>query len=810
MAIAPGAIAFVVYLACLSGYLPLGGDLALAARGIFGGPGDAPFVWGALLSFAWAVLPGTDAFRLGVVSALGGAVSVAAVSSAAFGFLSCARGIADADASANDSRYETLPCWAASLAGVGLLLSPEIFLAATHVGPFTVQLALAMLPFAVLANCGRVVRLQNRKYLIAVAGAVAGFAFWEGLSGKIVLPIVFMLVWLERVRGKTSLPEACAYCVAGVLFALLFVLGADFTVPAVPRVAKGTLAQFFVLSVLPTLILYRFVVARWLKRAFQQRYFAAAWCILILIAGIVVVRSYHFDYGRAANDFLDEALKRLEGRRWIVSDGSFDDILAFRMPKDVHLVSFRREFDREHARMISEWAARELPDIDDDLTMAALLGPTAFLKEWSRHGGMATNCLFLTRIEPMAIPDRSALRPCGCAWRSEAQPVEAAGANAEWRGLWARMKPLVKQDEPGERLLREWMAVQGNAIGCMLRKAERDAEAWEAFSLAFVEMDADNLSLLVNMTGLCRDGKTGDAKIGEQANEKIKTAMNFLQNGRQFRFRLAQGGRLGISKEQRAKLEKLIPERREKMWETPYGKSLREALTRLEKVGGLEGKARDAELEAVERLVTRSQGAVMGAEWVKSLVCGEVELARGQSRYKEAQRHFRALITAGEGEIRRAFDRLLAVDMALGNHRDLEDDALLVLRREASHPRANAVVGSVRLECGDYAMSVRFLKRAIANGVSTPAVRNDLALALSGLGEHEKAVAAATDLARDVPGNWHVLDTLSLVLDAAGRKSEAAEARSRAESCALENHELLVYRRMLADREPRKGWGGWW
>ena len=167
--IAPVALAAILYTLCLSVYLPLGNDLSLAAECIHGGGNGRilPFVWSAVLRLLHGILPGPEAYRLGIVSALAGIFTVLAVELAVWRFMYRAGQVADFDATEGDSNYRLLPSWAAALAGLSVVFSPGMFHAATHVGPFTMQLLLAVTPFAVLVRCDGQARTQDRLYLRA-------------------------------------------------------------------------------------------------------------------------------------------------------------------------------------------------------------------------------------------------------------------------------------------------------------------------------------------------------------------------------------------------------------------------------------------------------------------------------------------------------------------------------------------------------------------------------------------------------------------------------------------------------------------
>ena len=807
----PVAVATVLYFALMSRYLPMGNDLALASECLFGGGNGRviPFVWGVLLRLSWWLVPGPDAFRLGFASALSGVVAVVGFIYVVSRLLPNVAAFADRHSRISGVGYWFFPPLATLLGGLAFVLSPAFFSVATRVGPMATEIALATLPFVLASFVQDVTRTLSRIYVIVLIGVTAGFAALEGAPGVLVLPVAFMLVWLDVVRGKLRIANACGYFTIGLALAALVVVGDGLDVPRVRLSFHLGYVQVILFAVVPVLMLCQMVKTRHLVRLPSRLWFFGGWLFICALMPVWIVKSRPLGFGKAADAFVEASLASLGDRKWIVSDGAFDDLLMFKKPAAAHLVTYRRELDPKHGRELAAWAKADLA-ADGDLLLAAELGPSEFLDLWMRRGGAVTNCLFVTALEPALPRSGKGLRPDTYSWGAsfEGTAPDAAEAERRWREAWRSFRPLLsKPGEPGADRLRSWFSTQGNAIGALLQEAGKKASAWAVYDFAIREMDASNLSLLVNADELVRGG-FAPGREGERIAGLLRAEIDGIHTTRQLRYRLSKGGRLYVSEETRGRLAAWRERMRIAARESRLGKGLEDILEKLRSVEALSGDARNRSLSALEARLPQLFGGKPGTAWMRNLLQGEIDRLRGGERLRSAQKRFRKAIRDGEGNVRLAFERLLVIDVKLGDTQDIEYDALLILRRDVTHQLANAMLGSARLEQGDCESAVRFLQRAVSVGIPQPGVQNDLALALSGIGRHREAEALMREVVKAMPGNWHVLDSLSTVLAAAGKADEAALAARDAEASAERSAELVKYRELLErrGRGRRKGW----
>lgn len=802
-------VAAILYFVLLSRYLPLGDELSMAVVAVKGGGTGriVPFVWSILLYLSWNFLPGSEAFRLGLVSSLAGVAAVAGYVLVVFRVLSSVTFSAESGAHRNDSAYVRLLPLITLIAGLGMTISPGMLHAATHVGPLTVQLALALLPFVIISLLDQFSE-WIRGYLLFLIGVAAGFAAWEGVPGIIAFPVAFTLVWFKVVRGSVRTTASCGYFAIGVFLSTLLVIGDDLCAPQIPFAFTREFLQFLALAVSPIVLFGGLEVAKLLRRPWQMELFGGLWAVLAVGMMVLGLRECRLDFGRAANAFVDGVIASLDGRRWLVSDGKLDDLLRLRLPSSIRLITFRREYDPRHGAEIAAWAKADVPEADDALLQAAKLGPGKFLEEWLSRAGAATNCAFVTLEEPQGPLARLSIRPAVYVWKPETNAFSATEVEDCWRREWKRMSAFLQEDEPGQMLFKAWFAVQGNAIGCLLQAAGEDARAWQAYDFALTEMNGYNLSLLANLDEMVRRGKMPDRLAADRIKVLFQSVMAGINDILTLRQRISSGGRLLVPEEMQARLEKWREKMRKSSWETEFDRYLRQGLVLHENADEAEKDIQTWTPKEIESETASVLNAGKGTAWAKHFYLGEVARLKGREGFPTAQIHFRNMIQEGEGPIDRVFDRLLAIDLVLGDFAVLESDALLILRHDANHQRANAIVGSVRLQNGDFNSAIRFLRIAITGGNPSLAMRNDLALAFSGVRRHAEAIAEIVQAEKEFPGNWHILDTKMLIYAAAGKSDDFGHEDRRR---SAQRQEMRTYSEMLKGlkKKPKEWWRLW-
>ena len=287
----------------------------------------------------------------------------------------------------------------------------------------------------------------------------------------------------------------------------------------------------------------------------------------------------------------------------------------------------------------------------------------------------------------------------------------------------------------------------GVGLGCRLLAEGRKQEAWNLFCFVANDVDRDNLSALVNLSAVIKSGLAISPAIKEIIEARLRNAQEQYTHERAKRV-LASSGRVYVDEDMRRRYEELLKAAEP----APRAVRLVNAVKRA-------GKNKDATLRARDELR-------------KAVDDGAVEI----------------------GSVSRI---LVSLDMALGDKQGAENDALDALRHNRQDGAANALMGALRGEAGDYASAERFLRRAVRGGNVPPTAYNDLAETLIRTGKPEEAVSFAQKAVVAQPANWCFSETLASAQISARQLDAAEKALATAMQCAEEAKVLPEARNTL-------------
>ncbi len=185
----------------------------------------------------------------------------------------------------------------------------------------------------------------------------------------------------------------------------------------------------------------------------------------------------------------------------------------------------------------------------------------------------------------------------------------------------------------------------------------------------------------------------------------------------------------------------------------------------------LEGRLAQADAHKAE--ATASNPSTGGAERQDA-----VRLA--QTKWSEARNHYRRAY-ALRPNVRGLLELILDFDRRLGAKADAEADALAILREDPTHPFANFIVGSQRLEDGHVETSLKYFKKA-TDGAKAPAVDvlNNYADALARTPQTALAQEIAFKAVGLAPESYGTWGTYALALARGGETEKAKGALKKA------------------------------
>lgn len=309
---------------------------------------------------------------------------------------------------------------------------------------------------------------------------------------------------------------------------------------------------------------------------------------------------------------------------------------------------------------------------------------------------------------------------------------------ASWRLGCAELSG-VHADEPYAPPLRKLMGFCGNHLGCRCLERGDEAQAWDVFWEILERIDVGNQAALANLLGMVARGYAAEAAAVDRLKELRQDARFNTSSLERFRAAWTDG----------------------RVFADPQGRESQ-----------------------------RGDGVAPEGDAVSSKVRAFLATVSMTSQSRESALRSRETIRkgvqAGRVKPNEVGFLLLELDRVLGDWESAEADALVILRFDRDHAAANAMMGMRAGAKGDYPLSERYLRRALAgNGnVDRCSVTNDLAFTLARLKRFEEAEALSRASVVVRGGDWRFHATLAHVLICAGKTEEGKRELLLAERLA--------------------------
>jgi len=179
------------------------------------------------------------------------------------------------------------------------------------------------------------------------------------------------------------------------------------------------------------------------------------------------------------------------------------------------------------------------------------------------------------------------------------------------------------------------------------------------------------------------------------------------------------------------------------------------------------------------------------------VVKGRIWQSKGVSGYQNARLcYLRA--AALRPDVQALQDVILMMDVALEDQKAAEAHALSILRRAPGHLFANYIIGSIRLEQGQYGDAETFLGRSVKGDRPTLAALNNYAQVLCRIRKIDEAEAVARKATGYAPDRYEAWSTLALVLVTKNQLEEAGTAIARARALHADDPRLFLVDGLIA------------
>ncbi|MDD4017703.1 MAG: tetratricopeptide repeat protein [Kiritimatiellae bacterium] len=205
------------------------------------------------------------------------------------------------------------------------------------------------------------------------------------------------------------------------------------------------------------------------------------------------------------------------------------------------------------------------------------------------------------------------------------------------------------------------------------------------------------------------------------------------------------------------------------------------------------------EAQAVEAKILPRLGKMTGGKdaYFAQVVQGRIWQGKGKAGHKNARLCFhRASLL--RPDVQALQEVILMLDVSLEDQKAAEAHALTVLRQRPNHPYANFIIGSIRLEQGQYGDAESYLRRSAEAPEPTLAALNNYAQTLCRIRKLDAAEAMARKAASQAPDRYEGWGTLAFVLAVKGETGPAAKALATARAINSEDERLCLVEGLIA------------
>ena len=209
-----------------------------------------------------------------------------------------------------------------------------------------------------------------------------------------------------------------------------------------------------------------------------------------------------------------------------------------------------------------------------------------------------------------------------------------------------------------------------------------------------------------------------------------------------------------------------------------------------------QGDVTSVETTVLPRLAKAAEGK---SSYFFQVVQGRVWQSKGKEGYRNARLCYQRA-AALRPDVQALQDAILMLDVLLGDQKAAEAHALSVLRQRKDHPYASFIVGSIRLEQGQYGDAEAYLARSAAPAEATLAALNNYAQVLCRIRKLDEAEKVARRAAARSPERYEAWSTLAFVLASKDLLDEASEAQAKARALNKKDVRLQLVDGLIAVR----------
>ena len=267
---------------------------------------------------------------------------------------------------------------------------------------------------------------------------------------------------------------------------------------------------------------------------------------IVLFAAIVNFFECRSSRGAFADRCAKEILDRMDGRTWLVTDGTLDahlQILAKMRGMELNLLCLQKDMSPFYLKSMAKLIeSKKLFAASDTQRMKSTLdlGILPFIQDW-----FAMDKEIEKKVAVFGVPDfwyTAGLTPVpdffffsGC---RDINRLKGKPLFADYSAFWKEMEKVLPAakgeiDDPTVQLrasLRRHMGFVANNLGVLLEDLGNDADAFAVYTYIHSRLDPENISALFNRFEMARRG----VSVASASKESIEREMNdFVKNLKQ-------------------------------------------------------------------------------------------------------------------------------------------------------------------------------------------------------------------------------------------------------------------------------------
>lgn len=374
-----------------------------------------------------------------------------------------------------EASYSGLNYLVASIGTVAYLLTPAFVKSAISPTPI---LFAQTFPIAAIFTLSRLTTARFLRQFVSatfIAGVLTALSILNGPIGILPLPLVFFALTIPFFRQRMMIAQSLGISLLGFVLSLtLFSYiafsspGADLlrvigiTAHALPSgfLYPGSIV-YFLLGVLPVIIATVFIGTGRIKPLVLRTVFFTFWGVASGFLGIGTLISFLLGATQPGELFVEGIIGELGERDVILTDGTFDDLLRFKVPQSVTILKLGHD----------EKVPQELLDSisDEEVRFAAEMGSIAFVEDWIRRDPYAMKRVLLVTPRIFKTAEGTLLEPRGWCWSGAyaGAPTPSEELKRAWESRWELVANELQGRDKLSWYMRRIFAVQG------MRLAER-------------------------------------------------------------------------------------------------------------------------------------------------------------------------------------------------------------------------------------------------------------------------------------------------------------------------------------------------